>query len=138
MAALPVCAHLIGNLARIVKYVRVNDRCPANGFLDGLDRKMQKKFAGQFDALTKQGAEYENYQRFTPLRGRGRPLWEFKHFDHRLYCFRKAASAKTVLIVLFNGWVKQKTGKTEKEDREIAHAMELYNQFMQEYPGGNA
>src|SRR5271166_1723150 len=105
-------------------YVRANERCPAEGFLDSLDSKMRKRFAGQFDAVSKMGSEYENHQRFTPLRGSGKPLWEFKEHDHRLYCFRQIREARAVLIVLFSGWIKQKTGKTEKEQREIERALQ--------------
>jgi hypothetical protein len=137
VAALPVCIHLIGPVARIVKYVRANERCPADSFLNGLDSKMRKRFAGQFDAISKMGSEYENHQRFTPLRGCGKPLWEFKEHDHRLYCFRQVLQARAILIVLFSGWIKQKAGKTEREDREIERAMQLYKNFMDEYPGGN-
>jgi len=116
--------------------VRVNGRCPANDFIDQLDSKMGKKFAGQFDALTKTGANYVNDQRFRPLRGAGKPLWEFKEHDHRLYCFRKVLT-NAILLVLLSGWIKQKTGRTNKEDREVEHAMGIYNEFMNEYPGGN-
>jgi hypothetical protein len=98
---------------------------------------MSKKFAGQFDALTKQGASYCNHQRFTPLSGRGRPLWEFKEHDHRLYCFRKVAQQNALILVLFSGWVKQKSGRSRKEDREIALALEVYTEFMNESSGGN-
>jgi hypothetical protein len=41
-----------------------------------------------------------------------------------------------VTVVLFNGWVKDKEGKTDKEDREITRALSLYQEFLQEYPGG--
>lgn len=98
---------------------------------------MSKKFAGQFDALTKQGASYCNYQRFTPLSERGKPLWEFKEHDHRLYCFRRVGPQNTIVLVLLNGWVKQKSGKIKKEHREIECAMEVYAEFMNEYQGGN-
>lgn len=137
MAALPVCIHLIGPSARIMTYVRANERCPAEDFLNSLDSKMRKRFAGQFDAISKIGSDYENHQRFTPLGGRGKPLWEFKEHDHRLYCIRRVLQAKAILIVLLSGWIKQKRGKTDKEDREIGRAMQLYNDFMNDYPGGN-
>ena len=87
---------------------------------------------GQFDAITKQGSTYCNGQRFTPLHGAGKPLWEFKEFDHRLYCSRKVIPPNSVFIVLLSGWVKQKKGRTSKEDREIKHAMELYHEFVEE------
>ena len=100
---------------------------------------MRRKFAGQFDAITKTGALYENYQRFRPLRGHGKPLWEFKEFDHRLYCSRKVIQnlQGAVNLVLFNGWVKEKKGKTQKEEREIDKALSLYDEFLNEFPGGN-
>jgi len=40
-------------------------------------------------------------------------------------------------IVLFNGWIKDKNGKSEREDREIEKAIDLYKEFLAEYPGGN-
>jgi hypothetical protein len=101
-----------------------------------MELKMLKKFKGQFDALTKIGAVYCNHERFKSLGGAGKPLWEFKHFDHRLFCHRKVSNAISVEIVLFNGWVKEKRGRTEKEDREIAKAQSLYSEFLDEYPGG--
>jgi hypothetical protein len=96
---------------------------------------MRKKFRGQFDALTKMGAPYHNGQRFRPLGGDGKPLWEFKEFDHRLYVAR-FVTGSTVVLVLLSGWVKEKRGRTEIEDREIRKAMDLYYEFLKEYPGG--
>jgi membrane-associated protease RseP (regulator of RpoE activity) len=96
---------------------------------------MRKRFAGQFDALTKTGTIYCNSQRFRPLSGRGKPLWEFKEFDHRVYCLRSVTDGGTVDIVLLSGWVKQKEGKSQKEDREIKRAMELYQEFVNERGG---
>jgi hypothetical protein len=95
---------------------------------------MWKKFTGQFDALTK-CPNYCNHQRFRPLSAKGKPLWEFKEHDHRLYCFRKVV-ANMIIVALFNGWVKDKQGKTEKEAREIEKALCLYAEFMNEFPGG--
>ncbi len=128
--------HVAGALARILKYERANGRCPACDFLDELDSRMEKRFAGQFDALTKLGSTYCNQQRFWPLHGAGKPLWEFKEHDHRLYCFRRAVQ-EAVTVVLFNGWVKEKRGETIKESREVEKALALYGGFLAEYPGGN-
>jgi hypothetical protein len=97
---------------------------------------MQKKFKGQFDALTKIGAGYCNQQRFWPLHGNGKPLWEFKEHDHRLYCFR-IVKGSSITVVLFNGWTKDKKGKTEREAREIQRALDVHAEFMEEFPGGN-
>jgi hypothetical protein len=98
---------------------------------------MQKKFAGQFDALTKT-ENFCNQQRFWPLHKMGKPLWEFKEFDHRLYCLRRSGKGGVVTVVLFNGWVKDKRGKTDREDREIERALDLYNEFLREFPEGGA
>lgn len=95
---------------------------------------MAKKFAGSFNALTQMGAQYQNSQRFTPLHGAGKPLWEFKEFDHRLYCHR-GITGGAVVIALLNGWVKDKT-KGKREDQEIARALSLFSEFLAEFPGG--
>jgi hypothetical protein len=128
-------------LARIVKYERgSNQRCPADDFLDDIERPMRNRFLGQFDALGKDGggSAYCNQQRFRPLTGAGKPLWEFKEHDHRLYCSRKEGlrDSRTVTVVLFNGWVKDKDGRTQKEDREIDKALTLHREFLMEYPEG--
>jgi hypothetical protein len=97
---------------------------------------MRKRFNGQFDAISKTGATYIISQRFKPLMGAGKPLWEFKEHDHRLYCFRKVEPPNSVIIVLFCGWIKQKAGKTDRENREIQHAQLIYSEFINEYEGG--
>ncbi len=84
------------------------------------------------------GADYCNQQRYWPLHGDGKPLWEFKEHDHRLYSYRHVVQGtKSVQIFLFHGWVKEKRGRTEKEDREIEKAKTLYEEFLLEYPGGH-
>jgi len=40
-------------------------------------------------------------------------------------------------VVLFNGWIKDKEGKSKQEEREIEKAISLYNDFLAEYPGGD-
>ena len=100
---------------------------------------MRDRFKGQLDAMTKDGGgtEYENQQRFTPLHGKGKPLWELKEHDHRLYCARLPRDAENMDIVLFNGWKKDKEGRSDKEDRQIEKAISFHNEFLAEYPGGN-
>jgi len=99
---------------------------------------MAKKFQGAFDALTKMGANLPVMpERFKPLSGEGKPLWEFKEHDHRLYCSKRVlGDSKKVQVVLFNGWSKDQEGKTDREKREIAQARGLYAEFLNEYPGG--
>jgi hypothetical protein len=136
--SIPIHHYQSGELARIVHYERVNGRCPTCAFLNGIERQMLNKFKGPFDALMKTGAEYCNAVRFKALLGAGKPLWEFKEHDHRLFCYRSVVhNTKFVLVVLFNGWIKEKKGKTDKEVREIERAKSLYAEFLSEYPGGN-
>lgn len=82
------------------------------------------------------GARYNNQQRFWSLSGNGKPLWEFKEHDHRLYCARLVKGEK-IIVVLFNGWIKDKPGKTERETREIQKALDLYKEFNCEFHGGS-
>ena len=87
---------------------------------------------GSFDALTKQGSSYQNSQRFKPLQGAGKPLWEFKEHGERIYCVREVTGADAK-VVLLNGWTKDKEGRgTREEDREIARAQSLYDEYQQE------
>lgn len=111
-----------------------NGRCPAEVFLEALDFKFKKKFKGAFQGLVGMGAETENFQRFKALSGKGKPLWEFKEFDHRLYCYRHPVEKK-VRIVLFNGWVKDKNEGGLREEREIEKALTLFNEFKVEEGG---
>jgi hypothetical protein len=83
------------------------------------------------------GAEYENQQRFHALHKKGKPLWELKEHDHRLYCARLLRGTGNMDIVLFNGWKKDKDGRSDREDREIDKAISIYNEFLAEYLGGN-
>ena len=92
---------------------------------------MLKKFQGSFQALTHMGIEYQNQQRFTPLHGAGKPLWEFKEHDHRLYCLRNILPSKSVEIVLLSGWIKDKKGKAIEETREIERAKKLLTEMQQ-------
>ncbi len=123
-------------MARIYKYIRVNGRCPSCDFLKALDSKTAKKFAGSFDALSKMGAPYTNPQRFKGLINGGKPLWEFKEHDHRLYCVRHVEDQR-VCVTLLDGWIKDKEGRNKEELRRIQAAKNLYAEFLSEYPSGS-
>ena len=97
---------------------------------------MLDRFKGQFQTLTVMGAKYHNQQRFWGLSGDGKPLWEFKEHDHRLYCARLVMEER-IIAVLFSGWIKDKKGKTEREKREVSRAITLYNEFVAEFKGGS-
>lgn len=123
-----------GPKGRVLKFIRASGRCPADDFCNGCVHKMWKRFAGSFQALAEQGERYYNAQRFKPLIGDGKPLWEFKEHDHRLYCHRRVIDGR-VEAVLLNGWVKDKRGKTKEEIREIGRARGYMDEFLAE-PGG--
>lgn len=93
---------------------------------------MAKKFRGSFHALTIMGGDYINHQRFKPLKGKGKPLWEFKEHDHRLYCVR-IVRGSMVRAVLLYGWVKQKEGKSKEEDRHIEAAISAFKEYLAEF-----
>lgn len=93
---------------------------------------MANKFRGAFHALTVQGKEYVNDQRFKPLTKKaGKPLWEFKEHDHRLYCAR-IVRGSAVEIILLHGWSKDKKGPSKEEDQQVATAMTLYEEYLAE------
>jgi hypothetical protein len=88
---------------------------------------------GAFTAIVNHGgARYENHQRFTALRNDGKPLWEFKEFDHRLYAVREQIGERAVRIILLNGWVKDKGGKAKEERGKIETALNLYQEYRKE------
>jgi hypothetical protein len=92
---------------------------------------MTKKFQGAFHAITVMGGNYINQQRFKPLTGKGKPLWEFKEHDHRLYCAR-IVNGNSVDIVLLCGWCKDKSGKSIEESVNIDKAKLLYEEYLEE------
>jgi hypothetical protein len=77
------------------------------------------------------GRKHENHQRFKALTGKGKPLWEFKEFDHRIYCSREC-NGDWVEVVLLYGWTKQKRGKHKEENTEIENAKRLYDEYLRE------
>jgi len=108
---------------------RKNGRCPADDFRNGCQPKMWKRFRGSFDAVTKIGARYCNHERFKPVKVK--PIWEFKEHDHRLYCGR-IVQGTSVEIILLNGWVKDKKGRSAQEDNEIEKAKNLFDEYASE------
>lgn len=120
---------MAGPKGRVLLFRRTNGKSPAEDFLNGCDQKMRPKFNGSFEAVSSMGARYLNSERFKPLQDKGKPLWEFKEHDHRLFCFRKQ-TGDSVVIVLLNGWVKDKAGRSKEEAREITRAQGVLADFM--------
>jgi hypothetical protein len=75
------------------------------------------------------GARFQLHTQFKPLHREGRPLWEFKYFDHRLYAIRLQTDERSVTVILLSGWVKDKS-KGKEESSKIAVAMNLYQEFL--------
>lgn len=115
----------------MLRYRRTNGRCQVEDFLDGLDRSSQNKLKGEFGAVVLRGRKHENQHRFKALTGKGKPLWEFKEFDHRIYCARECRG-EWVEVVLLYGWTKQKSGRSREEDAEIAKALRLLDEYESE------
>lgn len=128
--------HLVGSLGRIYRFVRPNGRCPSHDYLKNLDSKTAKKFQGSFDALSKMGSRYYNEQRFKALIGAGRPLWEFKEHDHRLYCYRRV-EGEAVVVTLLDGWIKDKEGRNKQEINRIQAARTLLAEFLAQFRDGS-
>ena len=93
---------------------------------------MWLRFSGPFDAVTKMGARYQNRERFTPLHDEGKPLWEFKEHDHRLYAVRERIGPLAVRVILLNGWIKDKPGKSKEEKAKINTALGYYAEYIQQ------
>lgn len=120
----------------VLKFVRAGGRCPADDFLRRHSAGVSIKFKASFKALTEVGAKYINDQRFKPLKGKGRPLWEFKHHDQRIFCVREV-SGDHATVILLNGWEKDKEGRTREEDREIQRAKALEVEYLAAHKGGS-
>lgn len=84
------------------------------------------------------GADYQVPERFKPLHGDGKPLWEFKEHGHRLYCLRIVSDAAgSVVVILLSGWKKDKDGKGKNEEREeIKRAQRLREEYVKRETGG--
>lgn len=116
--------HAVGERATVLLLVRdLNNRCPAREFLSGLQERDEKKFEISFGALAKLGHEYENGESFTALQHDGKPLWEFKEHELRLYCLRRQVG-NSVYVVLLNGWSKR-ANRSRQQTRAIERAQSL-------------
>jgi hypothetical protein len=118
-----------GKSGSVWKYIRPNGKCPADEFLSTCGSAFEKKFKGSFDAVTQMGSKYYNRERFKSLTGTGKPLWEFKEFDHRLYCYRECAG-DYVRVILLSGWEKQKKCKTREENSHIETAKRHLEEYL--------
>lgn len=120
---MPLTLYHEGKRGAVLQLVRDRKRCPAGDFLGKLQEHDRKKFDFSFLALVKLGCEYENGQSFTALQRDGRPLWEFKEHELRLYCLRKRIGDR-VYAVLLNGWSKG-ANKSQRQTKQIERAQSL-------------
>ena len=130
---MPVKSILEGLKGDVFSFVRANGRCPARQFLNGIHASMRLRFQGSFQCFGKMGQSYVNDERFQPLADEGKPLWVYKEDSLRICCSRAPAGEK-IRVVLFNGWEKSK-GKKGQESREIAAAVNLFNESLEEGGG---
>ncbi|MGA8643353.1 hypothetical protein [Candidatus Binatus sp.] len=135
---MPLRRMVGGRSGAVYSFVRPNNREPAKDFLENLQKDVSNKFRGSFDFFTKMGAEYEIHSRFKPLHNEGKPLWEFKEHAHHFYAVREVFTLtdrtgqdrKIAVVVLLDGWKKEKGGKGKKEERDrIGGALNLYNEY---------
>lgn len=108
--------------------MRPSGQSPARDFLESRERAMRKRFAGSFDALVRMGANYEIDNRFKPLKGEARPLWEFKEEDQRIHCSREQQGA-AVRVILLNGFVKDRGQGKKHEAQAIETGLGLYREY---------
>src|SRR5262249_37133716 len=104
---------------------------PSYEFRLRCDDEKVSKFKGSMQGLMDMGLRYINSERFKPLGGEGKPLWEFKEHDHRLYCHREVRG-DFVHAILLNGWVKGKEKGKLQETREIERAKSLLAEYLTE------
>lgn len=123
-----------GPRGRVLKFIRENGRCPFDLFHKTCLPGFHKKFDSQFNAICQLGSDYRNAERFKALTGDGKPLWEFKQFDHRLYAIREVVEDQTT-VVLLGGWQKDKNGRSLEEAREIAKAQTLRDEYQRLHGG---
>jgi hypothetical protein len=76
------------------------------------------------------GPSYRNDERFKALKGDGKPLWEFKEFKHRIYCYREEIG-NFVRATLLSGHVKTKNGD-KRETLDIEKAKRLLQELLEE------
>jgi hypothetical protein len=119
-------------LGQVWRYIRPNGKCPASEFLnEECEEKIRKRFKDSFGAAVQLGSDYMIHERFHPLHDDGRPLWEFKEHKHRLFC-QRTVTGKSINIILFNGWKKDKDGRGKKEEEaQIQRAQNLLNECRQ-------
>lgn len=81
-------------------------------------------------ALCVMGEQYVNDNRFKPLKGEDRPLWEFRERDLRVYCIR-IVRGNSVDVILLYGWYKNK-GTAKEESRHLQRAHALHAEYLGE------
>lgn len=117
-----------GPKGRLEHYVRANGRSPYEEFREASALPLWERFQRVFARFLDEGLAIAGNGVFKPLTGRGKGIWEFKQFDHRLYAFRGPDYGKAARLVLLNGWIKDKDasiGAGIEENRQIEKAIAM-------------
>lgn len=117
-----------GPRGRLEVYTRPSGRTPFEEFRKQADDHLWEKFERVFARFQQEGMGIAGNGVFKPLTGRGKGIWEWKQFDHRLYAFRGPDYGEAARVVLLNGWVKDKAaplGSGVEENRQIEKAVAL-------------
>jgi hypothetical protein len=124
-----------GPRGRLEIYTRPSGRVPFEEFRKQADEHLWEKFERVFGRFQQEGMGIASNGVFKPLAGRGKGVWEWKQFDHRLYAFRGPDYGEAARVVLLNGWVKDKAaplGGGVEENRQIEKAIALRDECLTE------
>lgn len=108
---------LQGQRADLLVYVSENGRVPVQEFADGLQHRDKAKLFQLFRQFGSEG-EIQNRERFTKEEG---PIFAFKPFKIRVYCFYFPDAPKRTLV-LTHGCMK-KQDKADPVQLEKAKAI---------------
>ena len=104
--------------------VLLDNSCPAEEFVDGLEQTDQTKLANVFLLMAEKG-RITNVQKFRQL---SRPIWEFKIFGVRTPSFRDGFA-----WVITHGFYKSRGNRTPKP--EIERARRIMSEDLQRKKG---
>jgi len=99
------------------------DRCPAQEFIDTLQKKDQKKVSALLTRLADYGM-LGNEEKFRKLEGKAADIWELKSFQVRILCFFD----KERLLLLTHGFIKKSRGTPVSE---IDKALRLRKEYVE-------
>ena len=130
---MPQVLLLQGPRGRLEVYTRPSGRTPFEEFRKPVESHIWERFVRIFGRFQQEGMGIAGNSVFKPLTGRGKGIWEWKQFDHRLYAFRGPDYGTAARVVLLNGWVKDKDnsiGGGVEDNRQIEKAIALRDECL--------